>query len=175
MGIKKVPFDYEHPSKRKTDSKNETPVITAPKVSPKNKKGMGTKQMASSSRLETSKPQSGMVLLRLVVKPPKQGNFRLYDDMIDSGISPKQAILGLLKRGFSEFENDLQSNKVSATKLEYETEGSAIETTRSVDEAFNSSCREIFDKFDLLSNRALGGKIGEAIFSRVAKGEAHVR
>ena len=90
--------------------------------------------------------------------------------MIDGGVSPRQAILGLLKRGFAEFEADLRSGKVSGSANSYQTEDEVIETTRSVDETFVASCKQVFDKFDVLSNRAVGSKIGEAIFCRAAKG-----
>lgn len=173
MGIKKVPFAYEHPNKRNpgtSGAETRNTASQATKERPNKKRGKAQTEPKPSPKLAATKNAlPSAILLRLVVKPPKSGLFPLYDEMIASGLSPKEAILGLLKRGFSQFEIDISSNEIVASNNKYEAHGGAIETTRTVDEAFLNSCRDIFDKFGLLSDRALGGKIGEAIFSRTAK------
>jgi len=172
LGIKKIPFNYEHPGKKKlgrSEIKQETPArVENDVLAVKEKRGGRPKPLQTTAAKSSPTSSAKTVFLRLVVKPPKAGRFELYDEMIADGLTPKQAILGLLKHGFFQFEKDIKSNKISAKNLNYEAVGQAVETTRSVDPEFISLCRDVFDKFDILSNRALGQKIGEAIFHRAA-------
>ena len=112
MGIKKVPFDYEHPNKRKRGAQAPALEPTDKPKSAIKKKKDDMRNGSVPARKSKTAPAAQTELMRLVVYPPIKGQVETYDQMIEAGIAPKQAILGLLKRGFSGFETSLLAGKV---------------------------------------------------------------
>ena len=156
MGIKTPPA-YEHPKKRKRSDGVQNIATSEPNVRiviPKKKKGE-------------------KVLLRLVARVPKQGQLKLFDQMIDSGLTEREAILALLRQGME------QLNKISTwptSKLRqhsYEHLGGAIETNRQISTSLNETIRTNLDPFGALASRAIGTLLGEAMLTLVAKEGSH--
>ena len=100
------------------------------------------------------------VVARLVAYPPKSGEFAYYDEMIKSGVPEKQAVLALISRGL----RDLKAKNLEVRL--YQHEGVAVETNRKIAAEDMDDLTTIFDPFGILSKRALGQKIGEALFAR---------
>jgi len=166
MGIKKVPFDYEHPNKKKREKTDPAQRAAAPEESvvvPKKEKRQAKPTQTDAAKVANSGEFSETEMIRLVAYPPAAGQIKLYDIMITGGLTPKQAILGILKRYFGQFEGLVFSGKVSIAKTEVGKNGEAVETNRSVSKEFLARAKEVYDPFGVLSKRALGMKIGEGI------------
>jgi len=95
--------------------------------------------------------------------------------MIKGGLSPKQAVLGILRRSFDQFESLVFAGKVSTLKTEIGKGGQAVETNRSVSKKFLAKAKEVYDPFGVLSKRALGMKIGEGILHQTTDGRVNDR
>lgn len=171
MGIKQPAGGYVHPSKRKRASD----VSGTPTAAPVAEDRIPVKKKREEAAPRTERSGEASVLVRLVIYPPAPGQLLIYDQMIDAGYSSKQALLGLLKKGFSQFEADLLKGRVTAPADPLTTSGKPVDTTRNVSAAFIEKAKAIFDPFDMLSNRALGQRIGETIIRSVAKDHADGR
>lgn len=101
--------------------------------------------------------------VRLVAQPPKAGEFAIYDEMIASGLTSKKAVLAMIGKGFEK----LDANALKP--VSYECEGEAIETNRIFRVEDLSALKEEFDPFGILSKRAIGKKIGEALLAKAIK------
>lgn len=166
MGIKQPP-NYVHPNKKKEGKlpdRRKTDLSTQQANALPTRKGNGKKSTIASNE-QSAETQ----VIRLVARPPLPGQVKLYDNMLAGGLSSKQALLGLLKRGFDEFNSDLSTGKFVEGNPVLTTDGKAVETTRSIDSEFLKRARAVFDPFGILSDRALGQKIGEAIIGRAKK------
>jgi hypothetical protein len=166
MGIKKVPFNYEHPNKKKREKSEPAQQATAPAVSgvvPKTEKRQAKPKETDAAEVANTGELRETEMIRLVAYPPLSGQIDLYDKMVKGGLSSKQAILGILKRNFGQFEDLVFSGKVSIAKTEVGKNGEAVETNRSVSKEFLARAKEVYDPFGVLSKRALGMKIGEGI------------
>ena len=171
MGIKQPTGRYIHPSKRKRASD----VFATPASAPMAEDRIPIKKKREEDAPKADQTDEVSVLVRLVIYPPAPGQLLIYDQMIDAGYSSKQALLGLLKKGFSQFEADLLNGRVNAPGDQLTTSGKPVDTTRNVSAAFIEKAKAIFDPFDMLSNRALGQRIGETIIRSVAKDHADGR
>ena len=157
MGIKQPP-SYVHPNKRKrqpVETKEQAPApVTTPEPPKKEKREVRKPRVLDGSRSDQ---------VRLVIYPPTAGQIAIYDEMIAAGYSSKQALLGLLKKGFSQFETDLLAKNVTTPPDQLLTDGKPVDTTRNVTPQFIEAAKGVFDPFDMLSDRALGCRIGEAV------------
>jgi hypothetical protein len=170
MGIKQPPT-YVHPNKRKTVTPE--PVRRAPQQAPKKewpqKEKEGT-ELGKQRRLSLQSADK-TIRLRLVIYPPTNGQLPLYDQMIASGIEPKTALLGLLKRGFPAFEKKLTAGSIKAPTNDLDISGAPVDTTRNVSPQFIEAAKALFDPFEILSDRALGRKIAETILVQIEENE----
>lgn len=158
MQIKKPP-EFVHPNKRKrTDRKSKLLETNETIQKPSLRNGS-----ASANERNLGKSE----LIRLVVYPPVKGQIEIYDRMIEAGFVPKRALLGLLKKGFQEFEVDLLARNIVSPANELQTDGKPVDTTRNVSPQFINYANALFDPFDVLSDRALGRCIAETILRRV--------
>ncbi len=171
MGIKQPTGAYVHPGKRK----RAPDVPKGPSVIPAAKGRIPVKKKREAVARPVARCRRKSRMVRLVVYPPAPGQIPLFDRMIAAGYSSRQALLGLLKKGFSQFENDLLNDKVTAPADQLNTEGKPVDTTRNVEAEFIQKAKDIFDPFDMLSNRALGHRIGETIIRSVSKDYANDR
>ncbi|MDD9908656.1 MAG: hypothetical protein OXR62_03095 [Ahrensia sp.] len=166
MGITK-PRGYEHPNKRKrriSEEETEGPAHVEAQRIPEKKKGVGkwhVKPPAVTSGAETRK----CVVVRLLVYPPAKGQVAVYDEMIEAGIAPRTAILGLLKRGFGDFHAAVLKRSIKPLQFDILSDEAPIETTRRVSPEFITTAKCIFDPFGILSDRALGRTMGETIIA----------
>ena len=166
MGIKQPPA-YVHPNKRKTatpEPPGPTPHQAAKTKRPKREK---ERTEPVKHRRATVDSAEKTIQLRLVIYPPTSGQIPLYDQMIASGFAPKTALLGLLKRGFSEFERKLMTDTIRAPLDNLKVSGQPVDTTRNVSPQFVEAAKHLFDPFGILSDRALGRKIAETIISQI--------
>lgn len=171
MGLIK-PDTYVHPNKREKQDVPEKATagqtVKDPKVAVKKKKveERTDKPNRSEPKIEV---ESTTVLLRLVARVPANGQIKLFDDMIDEGLSPKEIILGIWKREFGNIETLISDHDFkSTTPLEFENR-KAIETTRKVTSELLISIQSKIDPFNILTERALGQKLGEAILIHSGK------
>lgn len=176
MGIKKAPNGYQHPRKKAKraipspvpDHRDQTVRVATKKNTPPRF------QNQLKSTHDKGSDQQSSILIRLVAIPPAEGQIKIYDKMIAAGMAPKAAVLGLLKNGFKAFENVLLSDQSAAPEFEYDgLDKKAIETHRSVSPEFLLAAQNKFDPFGVLSRRALGMRIGQAIILSTASGEDH--
>ena len=145
MGIKQPTGGYIHPSKRKRASDVPATPASAPVV----QGGIPIKKKREKASAKADRSGEASVLVRLVVYPPAPGQLLIYDQMIGAGYSSKQALLGLLKKGFPQFETDLLNGRVTAPADPLTTSGKPVDTTRNVSAAFIEKAKAIFDPFDL--------------------------
>ena len=169
MGIKQPTGGYIHPSKRKRGSDRPASQASAPAAEDR----IPIKKKREEASPKADRSGESAVLVRLVVYPPASGQLLIYDQMIGAGYSSKQALLGLLKKGFSQFETDLLNGKVTAPADQLIISGKPVDTTRNVSATFIEKAKSVFDPFDMLSNRALGQRIGETIIRSAAKDHAN--
>lgn len=164
MGIKTPPA-YVHPSKAKRQNaglKGSTPE--AVESAERAKKEKGAESSIASVPGKTKQPSKPSAhTIRLVAHLPKSGVFPIYDKMIASDLSPKKTVLALIGRGFEALD---ASNLKPAS---YEFGGETVETNRTFRSEDFSLLSEKFDPFGILSKRALGVKIGEALMVRALK------
>lgn len=165
MGIKQPP-DYVYPKKRNRQAAGTEPQTKAPvePVRPPIKKKRET-------RSDTSMPSGQSVQLRLVIPSPAAGQLQLHDEMIAAGYTSKEALLGLLKKGFDRFEEDLMADKIAVPADPLKPNGKPVDTTRNVSTQFFEKAKALFDPFDVLSDRAFGQRIGDAIIRSARKGQ----
>lgn len=170
MGFKQPP-SYEHPSKRKrglraqkrtsedvarTDrplegKASKCAVSVKPTKSPRN---------AASGKSEA---QAETVLLRLAAHPPSKGQFKLYDDMRKSGLSDKDAILALLRKGTSKLRDIAELSMSALDAMSYDADALVIETNRKIPSELLEKLKQNIDPYDALTKRALALKLGQAI------------
>lgn len=164
MGIK-TPPTYVHPSKTKkqnTSKKESTPeTIESAEPAKKGKRAENPIVSVPGKAKQPSKPSTHTI--RLVAHLPKSGMFPIYDKMIASDLSPKKTVLALIGRGFETLD---ASNLKPAS---YEFGGETVETNRTFKSEDFSLLSEKFDPFGILSKRALGIKIGEALMVQALK------
>lgn len=166
MGIKQPP-NYVHPNKKKESKRSQNRILEkqSSRESPEHRQRPAALKSVKVEKTTLTQTQ----LVRLVVRPPLPGYVVLYDNMLNGGLSSKRALLGLLKRGFPQFKSDLLTGKDTKENTVMFDDGKVIETTRSIDSIFLEKARAAFDPFGVLTDRALGQKIGEAIVCRAAK------
>ncbi len=161
MGIKQPPA-YVHPKKRKREEQSlepQTPKKTDGSDLPKKKKKVAQfRPEAASVKTEQ---------FRLVIYPPVTGQIAIYDEMIKSGFTPKRALLGLMKKEFSQFEAELLAGNISRPTDDLKSDGKPIDTTRNVSPQFIKAAKTAFDVFEVLSKRALGRCVAEAVLRMV--------
>ena len=157
MGITKPPA-YEHPRKRKTHTTMSVPETSARASTDKKpiKKG---KAQSSSPEVEQGNEK---VILRLAAHPPAKGQVPLYDEMRDSGLSDKEAVLALLRRGTDKLEEIPKLTRSAMASLAYEQEDGVIETNRKVAAPLLKDLKQAVDPYSALTTRALAINIGEA-------------
>lgn len=163
MGIKQPPA-YTYPKKRKRQAQQPEQPTAAPVETarpPIKKKGERTSA--------TKVTNDGAVQLRLVIPSPAPGQLKLHDELSTAGYTSKQALLGLLKKGFDRFEADLLSGAVAVPTAPLETKGKPVDTTRTVSPEFIAKAKALFDPFDVLSDRAFGQRVGDAIIRMARK------
>ncbi len=177
MGFKKAPNGYRHPRKKaKRAIPSPIPDHRGQTVreATKEKKAQPRFQGQLKSSRDGGSDQQSSILIRLVAVPPAEGQIKIYDQMIAAGLAPKIAVLGLLKNGFKAFENVLLSDRSIVPEFEYDSsDEKAIETHRSVSPELLLAAQTKFDPFGVLSRRALGMRIGQAILLSAASGEDH--
>ena len=173
MGITK-PDTYVHPKKCKPPTHEIVTAETSEQTvsettggaggTNKKKKGMSvSRPNVSSTRGEER------VQLRLIISPPVSGQLEIFDQMIKANYPSNKAVLGLLKKGFPKFEADRFAGKIKVSEDELATKGKAVDTTKAVSPKFLRQVKELYDPFDVLSERALGQCVAEAILRSVAK------
>jgi len=164
MGIKKPP-PYVHPGKAKKPTAIAKPETLAPveNTEKPDKEKSNEAVRPQTTRKSAVVSAEDTVTIRLVANPPKAGEFELYDQMIASGLSKKQAVQALMRKGFQNL--DAKQLKPAA----YEADGVAIETNRTFATSDVFALKQRFDQFGILSKRALGLKIGEALLVKAIK------
>lgn len=172
MGLTKPSSTYEHPRKSKGREVNPTSEVMAPVSTKKNNTSSAgeaeKKKKVRRGNAATSIDKKD-VQIRLILYPPVSGQLPLYDEMIKSGLSANKVLLGLLKKGFLKFETDLLAGKFSTPTIKLETDGKPVDTTRNVSSEFLNLAKELFDPYDILSDRALGQRVAEAVVQTVGK------
>lgn len=173
MGITK-PGAYVHPRKRHkvateiatAEPSGETAKGSTDKAdrANKKKKGMGVSRTNVSSADTIERVQ-----LRLIISPPVSGQLKIFDKMIQAKYPTNKALLGLLKKGFPKFKADLLAGKIKVSQDELKTDGKAIDTSKAVSVELLCKVKELYDPFDVLSERALGQRVAEAILRSCEK------
>ena len=173
MGITK-PSAYVHPKKRKpptheiasAELSDERAKASTGKAggANKKKKGMGVSRDNGCAAYAVERVQ-----LRLIISPPVSGQLEIFDEMIKANYPKNKAVLGLLKKGFPKFETDLFAGKIKVSQDGLATEGKAVDTTKAISADFLCKVKELYDPFDVLSERALGQRVAEAILRSCAK------
>ena len=158
MGIKQPPA-YEHPNKRNRRSGSGKPQTIAPVERAKNP----VKEKRGNEKPSDQSVDSGKVVLRMAAHPPALGEFDLFDQMVTSGITPREAVLALLRRGTKKLDDIANMPATSLKKLTYARDGEAIETNRSISAQCLQTLKTNIDPFGVLTTRAFGIKIGEAV------------
>lgn len=164
MGILKPPKKYVHPRKHRYGTE-KTDATALPPISEKvsSDKIVGTQEDKPTDKAQYQKNDNPKTeLFRLVIYPPVGGVVPVYDQMLEAGINPRQALLGLLKKGFTQFEADLLNGKIEITIDHWETDGQPIDTTRNVEPDFIVNARKVYDPYGIISDRALGRIVAEA-------------
>jgi len=167
MGIK-LPPAYEHPNKRKRRDvapNSPTPELLKNKEIPKKNEKKEPLKRRSSEALNAKTDDNEKVILRLVAYPPANGEFDLFDRMIASGITHRQAILALLRRGTDRLCEVPETWGKSSGKASFERQGNPIETNRSVSANLHQQLKTTIDPFGVLTERAFGKIVGEAILA----------
>lgn len=161
MGINQPP-GYVHPRKRKgaVRAQLETTEPAATDERPIRKKDRAG---AAKPNGKSASSNSETVLLRLAAHPPAKGEIALYDEMRESGLSDKDAILALLRHGTSKLSEVAKLSKGAFAALSYQPREGVIETNRKISSDLHHVLKERFDPFGALTTRALAIKIGEAI------------
>lgn len=162
MGIKRPP-GYIHPKKRNQSSRSQ-PLANELVATPR-----APKKKEEAKPATRSSPDHNKVLLRLAAFPPASGEVRLFDEMIASGLTDKEAILGLFRRGTRKLSVIAEMQTPQNKGLIYERRGEATETNRSISEELFQQLRSNIDPFEAMTSRALGLKIGELIIALVAQ------
>lgn len=155
MGIKKPNVAYEHPNKTKSTDKSSTPKNSKPPA-------ILAKELPAPKTSET-------IHVRIIAHYPTEGACEVFDQMCEANIAPKTAMLALLKKGIPEFEERCANNEIDKIDILSQLKPEFIETTRALSKSTFETAKNHFDPFDVLSLRALGVKIGDAIFASVAK------
>lgn len=171
MGLTKPSVKYEHPRKRGAQvagTVSKTTISVPKEKSDTGFAGAAIKKKGDEPRVSASSYKKD-AQIRLVIYPPVTGQLPLYDEMISSGVAPNKALLGLLKKGFPKFEADLLAGKVTVPATELETNGKPVDTTRNVSAEFMNLAKDLFDPYDILSDRALGQRVAEAIVRSITK------
>jgi len=167
MAFKNAPVGYQHPRKKgkgNTAASKPSDGDSVETVAVKERESSAAMvSKPDQQEVATTLPKS--VLIRLVAMPPARGQIAKYDRMIDSGMIPKDAVLGLLKNGFPQFEETILSGSYQDKAVEYDRSETAVETHRSVSLELYEAAKTRFDPFDICSKRALGLKIGTAIIN----------
>lgn len=161
MGIKR-PGTFEHPNKRKRAAEKEEPRV----------KPSASTQAAD---VEIPKREEGEKRsFRLAAHPPIAGTIELYDRMIESGLSEKQALLALMRRGADKLNAvaRMSPNKIKA--MCYAHDGILIETNRLIDAGLYDRLVDLLDPFNALSTRELGTIVGEALVVMVSKEDGNL-
>lgn len=157
MAIKKVPFSYVHPRKKQAeDSPEKLPVSDQTE-------SMQQKTISILPALATLSGET--VSVRLLASFPKPGVSAEFDEMIGDNISHKVATLALLKRGLSLLEGKNNAHELLAVAENYRADNDYVETIRSIQQSTYDWAKKQFDPHDILSARALGAKLGNAILS----------
>lgn len=162
MGIIKPKGQYEHPRKKKTIDRDPS-AKPIEKIEPINAVKEKTDIQKTGKPVSVSKDnhdKTETVTIRLVVRPPRPRQIKMYDDMIDAGLSPKEAILGILKKSIQELDNTKATHLKDAN---YSHKGTAISTRRTISVDIFEKLKAKFDPFDILSERGFGIKVGEAL------------
>ncbi|MFK5980838.1 MAG: hypothetical protein QM488_18340 [Rhizobiaceae bacterium] len=155
MPIKKVPFDYVHPKKKLSDDSSEkSPVPT---------RSEHVQQVTISILPARVVQPDETISVRLLASFPSPGVSAEFDEMIGDNISPKIATLALLKKGSSLLETEGGIKAISGEDVHYLNEGDYAETVRSIRRSTYDWAKSQYDPHDILSARALGAKLGNAI------------
>ena len=155
MGIKKPDVAYEHPNKaRNTDKSNSSKNSNPPAIP--------VKEIGAGKSPET-------MHVRIIAHYPIAGACEFFDQMCAANIDPKTVMLALLKKGIPVFEERCLKNEIDEIEIQNQLKSDFIETTRVLSRRTFETAKKHFDPFDVLSLRALGAKIGDAIFASVAK------
>lgn len=171
MAIRKVPIPYERKNKRNADGsvgKTVEPLVAVSQVKAVKKKSLKIDRHLKLTDTDTNAD----IQIRLVSRIPTQGQLIIYDQMTKAGMSPSRTIRGLWKRDFSLLETQLEEGAVNDLD-QMQFEKLSIETTRLVSTQFYNKAAKRFDPFGLLSKRALGQKIGEAVINLIRKEEVN--
>ncbi len=101
---------------------------------------------------------------RLAAHPPAHGEIKIFDIMVESGMSKKEALLALMRKGTSYLDQVGLVTAICEKDALYKRDvGNAIETNRIVDVSVWKKLKQRFDPFDVLTTRALGVRVGEAV------------
>ena len=153
MGITKVPFGYIHPNK-----KNVEDAILPESKTPQPKRKPITDTIPSISE--------EIVLVRLGAHIPSSGVSAEFDAMIKDGVNQSQAMLAILTRGLTFFENQYASKSFIVGEQNYAHETDYIETNRTIRRYTLEWVRQHYDPHGILSARALGAKLGAVIVAQ---------
>lgn len=155
MGIKKPDIAYEHPNKANSD---KTPTFSK-----------RSEQSENPLNVEHVTKASETIHVRIIAHYPAAGASAVFDQMCAASIDPKTVMLALLRKGIPEFEERCAKNEIDKIYIQKQLKQEFIETTRALSQSTFETAKKHFDPFDVLSLRALGVKIGNAIFASVAK------
>lgn len=165
MGITKPPA-YEHPRKRKGRKSSSQPPdpVSAERTEPPNKR----KKTDQPSNKPEKAPNGTAAkydteVVRLVAHVPIAGQLKLYDEMIASDISPREAMHGLLRNSKSQLIDLAQHSSKSIGKLKYDHGNEFVETNWSMSTDAVLKLKSVIDPFGILSPRAFGSKLAMAL------------
>lgn len=162
MGINRPP-GYTHP-KRGDQKPVAEPATTAAIrrfASPVKKKPQGRKPDKASL--------CEKVVFRVGAYVPVKGEIELFDAMKQDGVSDKDCILALLRKGRTELTTLTSMSRKSIGRLTYEHGGVAFETNRSIPADQADLLRSVIDPHGVLTPRAFGLKIGAALLVLAAR------
>lgn len=155
MPIKKVPFDYVHPKKKQSEDSSEKSSVPV-------RSERGLPKTTSTLPALVAKPDE-TVSVRLLASFPKPGVSADFDEMVGDNISHKVATLALLKKGLSMLDAEGNTNSLLAENANYPIEGDYAETVRSIRRSTYDWAKSQYDPHGILSARAIGAKLGNAI------------
>ncbi|WP_136661794.1 hypothetical protein [Nitratireductor sp. XY-223] len=173
MGIKTPPA-YKHPAKRDPQRPGielkQNVQAKRPEDPKKEKEAKGRGRQSDNER---NSPTSEMVRVRVVAFEPLPGEITIYDDMVESGISKKEALLGLLRNAKGKIDDLTASQSKATTQLSYAHGKECVETNWSLPKEKISRLKSRLDPFNILTPRSLGARIGAALIALYERDRTH--
>jgi len=175
MGIKTPPA-YQHPAKRDLQHPRVEPNLSADAkrsqdpIKEKQRNGRGRQN--DNVKISPT-PNSEMVRVRVVAFQPVPGEITIFDEMVESEIASRDALLGLLRNAKGKIDDLAASQSKASAQLSYAHGKECVETNWSMPDDKLIRLKSLLDPFNILTPRSLGAKIGSALIVLYDRDRAH--